>query len=200
MKNIIILFALFFAFNANGQEEEVLFGEARVHGGFGSPLVDLTNINGTFGAMAGGGGAVIVGDFFFGGFGQGGSFGDHVVNNRTYPIDMGYGGLWIGYVRPTWKSFHFYSSLRIAGGGITLNENREDNDEPVFEETVFVLQPEVGIEFNLARWFRIALTGNYRLVAGIQPYNLGDMRNEDFNSFGAGITLRFGRFYKEGAR
>jgi hypothetical protein len=178
------------------QEEEVVFSKAIVHGGFGGPIVELTGINHQTSVMVGGGGGVIVNDFFFGGFGQGGNFAEQTIDGQLYPINFGFGGLWLGYVTPTHKAIHFFCSMKVAGGGISITENRDNYENSLYDETVFVAQPEAGIEVNLWKWFRVALTGNYRIVSGIQSDDLAGLRNSDFNSGGMTLTLRFGKFYR----
>lgn len=177
-------------------QEEVIFDKVTVHGGFGGLIIEMTSMDDQSGVMVGGGGGIIINSFFLGGFGQGGSFAEHIVDGQEYPINFGYGGLWLGYVVPSQKAIHFFSSLKIAGGGISLTEDRSDNANALFNETVFVAQPEAGIEVNMFKWFRIALTGNYRVVSGIQPKKLAGLNNRDFNAGGMALTLRFGKFYR----
>ncbi|MBV6441121.1 MAG: hypothetical protein DYG98_26125 [Haliscomenobacteraceae bacterium CHB4] len=196
MRHLLFAFLILFFSPLRAQEEEVVFDKAVVHGGFGGPLIELSGMADQSGVMVGGGGGVIVNDFFFGGFGQGGSFAEHAIVGQLYPINFGYGGLWVGYVKPTHKALHFFSGVKIAGGSISIAESRDDFEDSLFDETVFVLQPEVGVEVNLWKWFRIALTGNLRVVSGIQPHNLAGLKNSDFNSGGMALTLRFGKFYR----
>jgi hypothetical protein len=197
MKHALIFFALLCSMQLFSQEEEVVFDKVTVHGGFGGPLVEMTWMNGQSGVMAGGGGGVILNSFFFGGFGQGGSFAEQVINNREYPINFGFGGLWVGYVVPSPKAIHFFSSVKIAGGGVSITEGRDDHGNTLYDDAVFVLQPEAGVEVNLFKWFRIALTGNYRIVSGIQSDNFSGLSNSDFNAGGMTLTLRFGKFLRD---
>lgn len=197
MKHILVLLVLLCSMPLFSQEEEVIFDKARVQGGFGGPTIEWTWMNGQSGVMAGGGGGVILNNFFFGGFGQGGSYAEQVINDRQYPINFGFGGLWLGYVVPSPKAIHFFSSLKIAGGGISITEGREDHGDTLFDEAVFVMQPEAGVEVNMFKWFRIALTANYRIVSGIQPEHLAGLSNSDFNAAGMTLTLRFGKFLRD---
>lgn len=200
MKQTLMFFTFLSAIPLFAQEEEVVFDKVTVHGGFGGPIVELTSMNDQTGAMAGGGGGVIVDKFFLGGFGQGSTYAEHIIDDRLYPINFGFGGGWFGFVTPTQKAIHFYSSLKIAGGEITLTDKRGEGATTLNRETVFVVQPEAGVELNLFKWFRIALAGNYRLVSGIQAENLAGLRNHDFNSGGMTLTLRFGKFYRNGGK
>jgi hypothetical protein len=200
MNKLLFPLALLLSMPLFGQQEEVVFDRVKVHGGFGGPFIEMTSMDDQSGVMVGGGGGVILNDFFLGGFGQGGSFAEYVADGGLlYPINFGFGGLWLGYTVPSHKAFHFFSSLKIAGGSISLTEDRDDNANTLFDETVFVAQPEVGAEVNLFKWLRIALTGNYRIVSGIQPKNLAGLNNRDFNAGGMALTFRFGKFYREGS-
>lgn len=198
MKYLLVLWLALLSIPLLAQkEDEVIFNRVSVQGGFGGPIFELTNMDNQTGGLFGGGGGIILNDFFFGGFGEAGSFADYSVDNQAFPINMAYGGLWVGFVKPTRKILHFYSSLKIAGGGITLSEDRDHLDKSLYDETIFVVQPEAGLEANLFTWCRLALTANYRLVNGIQSRNLAGLRNRDFNAPGAALTLRFGRFSRQ---
>ncbi|MCB0529577.1 MAG: hypothetical protein KDC65_13935 [Saprospiraceae bacterium] len=192
-----IVFGIIFMFSSSlYAQEEVLFDRVIVHGGFGGPIIELSDLHNQSGVWAGGGGGVIVNDLFFGFFGQGSDFAEHIIDGKEYPLEFAYGGLWLGFVRPTHKVVHFTGGLKIGGGGISIKDNREDQADPLYKETVFVAQPEVGVELNLFKWFRIALTGGYRFVSGVQQQNLAGLNNRDFNSGTLALTLRFGKFYK----
>ncbi len=197
MKNTIFYFLQLIPCLLLAQNEQILFDHVHVHGGFGGPVAELTSVNSQAGMFGGGGGAVILNDFFIGGFGQGGDFADYAGSDgRRYSVDFNFGGVWLGFVKPTVKTVHFYSSLKIGGGGIDLNPDRDEAGFSQFSESVFVIQPEVGVEVNLFRWFRIALTGSYRAVGGIQSKNLDGMTNNDFNAPSMALTFRFGKFYR----
>lgn len=197
MKNTILFLLQWAPILLFAQNEQILFDRVRIHGGFGAPIAELTSVNNQAGMFGGGGGAIIVNDFFIGGFGQGGNFADHVGSDgRNYNIDFNYGGLWLGYVKPTVKVVHFYSSLKVAGGKVNVTLNADETGLSQFSESMYVIQPELGVEFNLFRWFRIALTGSYRAVGGIQSDKLDGMTNNEFNAPSMALTFRFGKFYR----
>lgn len=196
MKYALLFWFFLLSFALFAQDEEVLFNKVIVQGGFGGPIFELTNIDNQTGMMFGGGGGVILNDFFIGGFGQGGSFAEHTVDSRLYPLNMGYGGLWLGYVRPTWKAVHLFADLKVAGGSISLSQSRDDEASEVFDDNIFVVQPGAGAEVNVFGWFRVALTAHYRLVSGISNGHTFGLGNADFNAPAMALTLRFGGFYR----
>jgi hypothetical protein len=66
----------------------------------------------------------------------------------------------------------------------------------------FVATPELGFELNITRFFRIAATAGYRIVAGISEVNFTDaqgnliekINNSDFSSPMGALTFKFGWF------
>ena len=191
MKNLILLIALCLSSLALfGQKQETLFGKSRVVGAFGGPLVEYNFGQDDVQISVGGGGAVIVGDFFFGGYGMGSTNHSWINDTDPYKIDLGHGGFWIGGTYPSHKLIHFYSSLKIGWGAVNIQFF--DNDVHV-GDNVFVLEPDAGFELNIFRWFRIAFTGHYRWVDGIDP-GLSGIDSNYYNGFGANITFRLGGF------
>ena len=102
---------------------------------------------------------------------------------------MGHGGLWLGFTVPSRKVVHFYGSSRLGWGALDINFANSRFDDL---DNVFVITPEVGIEVNLTRWFRLAGTFGYRIVEGADE-SLG-YSDDDFSGTFTGITLRFGGF------
>lgn len=178
------------------EDTQTLFGDARVVGGFGGPIFEYGNLNGQFGTNVGGGGGIVFRQFFLGGFGMGGTdFATVEYNADEYEIDMGYGGFWLGYTPLTHKVIHPFVSARIGWGDVELVDPR--SDEAAFEDKVFCLVPEIGLELNVFRWFRISATGGYRFVAGAN--NLPAIGSNDLRSFCGFLTLRFGGFGRGGS-
>jgi hypothetical protein len=191
MKNLMLFFALCLSsLTLFGQQQETLFGKSRVVGAFGGPIVEYNFGNDNTQVSVGGGGAVIVGDFFLGGYGMG-STGQQWVNNvEPFEIDLGHGGFWIGGTYPSHKIVHFYSSVKIGWGAIGI---KFYDDNTTFVDNVFVLTPEAGLELNVFRWFKIAASANYRWVDGIDP-SLSGIDRTFYDGFGANLTFRLGGF------
>lgn len=169
-------------------QQETLFDDFDIRGGFGGPLVEIGSINGEVGADVGGGGALLINNFFLGGYGMGTSYPDYRVNNRDYNIQFKHGGFWLGYAFKEYKIVHFYSSVKIGWGKARLRRDGETD----YSDSHFALTPELGLEINLFDWCKMGLTGGYRLVNGIN--SLPGLKNEDFNSPVGIITFRFGGF------
>lgn len=173
-------------------QQETLFDNLDVIGGFGSPIVEIGSINGEVGADVGGGGALVLDRLFIGGYGMGTDYPEYTIddgeNAGQYNIRFKHGGLWFGYVTEQSRLVHFYSSLKIGWGKSQL---RVDKDA-LFSDRNFVMTPEAGIEINLTDFFKLGLTGGYRWVNGITK--LPGLDNESFSSPVGILTFRFGGF------
>ena len=191
MKNRILFFAFFLSSIALfGQKQETLFGKSRVVGGFGGPFVEYNFANDDTQVSVGGGGAVIIGDFFLGGYGMGSTDQAWINDIDPFKLDLGHGGFWIGATYPSHKLIHFFSSAKIGWGAVNITFY---DDNVQVEDRIFVLEPEAGLEVNVFKWFRIGFTGSYRWVDGINP-DISGVGRDYYNGFGANLTFRFGGF------
>lgn len=191
MKKVFTLLACFAALQLSAQHE-TLFGDLDVIGAFGGPIVEISQIGEDVGADVGGGGALILNNLFLGGYGMGTDYPDYEIvggeNAGQYNIKFGHGGLWFGYVAKQSKLIHLYSSFKLGWGKARLRQDKET----IFSDRVFVMTPELGIEINLTGFFKLSLTGGYRLVNGISQ--LPGLNNDSFNSPVGILTFRFGGF------
>ncbi|NUO01313.1 MAG: hypothetical protein HUU01_11925 [Saprospiraceae bacterium] len=169
-------------------QQETLFDDLDIVGAFGGPIVEIGNIVGETTGMVGGGGAIILNSAFIGGYGLGTSSPDYAVDGNNYNIRFRHGGFWLGYTYKSNKVIHLYTSARIGWGKIRLR----DDDDTVFSDRVFALTPEVGVELNLTRWFRLGLTGGYRWVNGVNRIPGAD--SGDFSTPVGVLTFSFGGF------
>ena len=157
-------------------------------GAFGSPLIEIGSINGEVGSDLGGGGALVIGGFFLGGYGLGTSYPEATINGTRYDIRLKHGGLWMGYAPGHYSLIHPYSSLRLGWGKSQLLRGGEAD----FSERNFVLTPELGFEVNVFQFLKIAFSGGYRWVNGVD--DLPGLDSNDFSSAMGTITFRIGGF------
>ena len=193
MKKQILFFVLVFLTSSLfAQKHETLFNKARVVGAFGGPIVEFGFGDGNeFGTSAGGGGGLIVDNFFIGGYGLGGTdFSDEIFeNDDIFRLDLGHGGFWLGFTTPHYKMVHVFSSVKLGWGALGIEFDNEDFD---YEDGVFVVTPELGLELNIFKFFRIAATAGYRYVDGIRDN--GNVATDAFNGMVGTLTFRFGGF------
>ncbi|MFM2266867.1 MAG: hypothetical protein RL757_308 [Bacteroidota bacterium] len=80
------------------------------------------------------------------------------------------------------KSVHPVASFAIGGGTLS---------KPGQSASVVVWQPSVGVEFNVARWFHLNLSGGYRGVE-FRNSNQSDAFSKQASGAYAELGLRFG--------
>lgn len=191
MKKLLIALLVLASWQLSAQEE-TLFDDIEVLGAFGGPLIEIGSINGEVGADVGGGGALVLNNFFLGGYGMGTEYPEYSIaegpDAGDYNIKFKHGGLWLGFTQQQFKLLHLYSSVKIGWGRAQLREEKDTR----YSDRIFALVPELGIELNVATFFKIGFTGGYRWVNGIN--DLPGLNNPDFSSPVGIITFRFGGF------
>ncbi len=192
MKNVIFLFiAVIWAATAHAQTE-TLFGNTKVLGAFGAPIYEV-GINNKLGTSFGGGGALIVNNFFIGAYGLGSTDFSGLINGRRdiNRLDIAHGGFWLGFTYPSRKLIHLYASTRLGWGGVNIDfKDPQLNFQDV--DQIFVATPEIGIELNIARWLRVVGTAGYRFVNGTRIN--ANYNDKTFSGTIAGVTVRIGGF------
>ena len=182
-------------------QQETLFSRAHVVGGFGGPIMEW-GLNNNLSSSVGGGGGIVIDQFFFGGYGLGSVDLEQLIEEGTVDnIQLGHGGFWLGYSLGSFNVLHAYASGKIGWGAIDLDV-RTPNVRYSDLDKVFVTTPEVGLELNLTRWFRVAGAVGYRWVHGIEENNPA-IGVEELDGAVISLTLRFGWFgrkYKRGDR
>lgn len=196
MKKLILSLLVCASFQLSAQSDETIFSDIHRIGAFGAPIFDFGDFDADVTTATGGGGALILNDFFIGGYGIGNNDFSKVVNDTIETIDFGHGGFWLGLTPRQSKTFHPYFSLRIGWGDVDskIKNVADPGNSTSFNniDKIFVLTPEAGVEINVFSFFRIAVAANYRWVNGLT--NLQNFEDKDFNNFGATLTLKFGGF------
>ena len=193
----LILLTLPFLSNAQDEDdyEHLLKDRKLSFSIFGSPIFEFSKVNGSFGFSSGAGGAIILNQtLFVGGYGLKLApviEKDLVLNGQSYQdleINFTHGGFWVGYIHDFRKLVHFGGSAKFGWGNISM----EDPSLPGgYEDHVLVITPQVEVEVNISKWFKINAGAGYRIVTSTNE-NVFD-RN-DFNSPQASIGFMFGWF------
>jgi hypothetical protein len=200
---ILVLWLAVIALPLSAQDEETLLTGEITHGGFGGPVVKFTRLDGEFGLLLGGrGGWIINHSFSIGGGGYGlvtSIPGPAGTGEMTEPLlTVGYGGFEMEYVRHSGRLIHSSLSLLIGGGGAGYHEKAEEdwdfqNDvkgNPTWD-SFFIAEPGIGLELNVASFFRINAGASYRFVSGVDKNGL---TNGDIGGPSAVLTFKFGKF------
>ncbi len=187
MKNLIVIFLLAATFSVQAQQETV-FGKFRNWGAFGSLNYEYGLKKTQFTSTAGGGFGLVIGTVFIGGYGNSSGNLDDVIQDEPF-LDLAHGGLWLGFTPLSKKLFHPIASLRLGTGAVDVD--LADNKH-FKKDFVSVITPELGVELNITKIFRLAVTGNYRFVRGIEAAN--PRTNKDYEGLNIAVGLRIGWF------
>lgn len=181
------------------QEKEyktiVDFNDARISG-MGSLMMQFTAVDGDFAHMLGGGGAILLGDFFFGAYGLG-LTNSIYVNRSEYPdlyssgdrLSVGHGGFWLGYSLFGDRAIHVTFSSLIGWG--TVGVRNEYYPEALYPDGIFVVSPTVEVEMNMTKFFRMGVGASYNIFSFV---DLPGYSNSDFSAPGGFLSFKFGWF------
>lgn len=205
-KLFVIIFVTLFTLSLHAQEETLLEGEV-VHGGFGGPVVKFSNIKKDFALLVGGYGGWFVNHTFLigaGGYGLATKINASESAQAKYgqgeqlKLMFGYGGAVLEYVNRSNKLVHYSINTLIGAGGVVYTErdhygyDEDDDDDHIGpSDAVFVLEPGLNAELNVASFFRINAGASYRMVTGV---NLEGLKNSDLSGPSVNLTLKFGLF------
>lgn len=183
---------------SRAQEREyktlVDFEEARISGQ-GGPFMQFTALDGEFAHMMGGGGAILLGDFWFGGYGLGltnrvgvdqAKFQDYTIDDR---FNVSHGGFWMGYSLFGDYPVHVALSTLVGWGQISVSRDSYYN---IYQDGVFVVCPTVEVELNLTQFFRMGVGASYNLFTFVD--NIPGYRASDFSAPGGFLSFKFGWF------
>jgi hypothetical protein len=181
---------LVFGLTTLSAQHETLFNNARVIGAFGGPITEY-GLSNDLNSSVGGGGAIVINNIFIGGYGLAAADFDKLYEDGEVDVlDIGHGGFWFGGTFQPHRLLHMYGSARIGWGAINID--LKDGTPYRDLDKIFVATPELGVELNVTRWFRLAGTVGYRHVAGVNEDR--GLKGDDFSGAIAGVTLRFGWF------
>jgi hypothetical protein len=195
-KSIFILFILATANSTFAQEKEyqTIFDNQDLRiSGLGGPFMQFTSVAGEFAFMIGGGGAVLLDNFFIGGYGLGlaNTIPDYVNDNTSDRLTLGHGGFWLGYALFGEKPIHVTVSSMIGWGEFGVMQYNEDY--PFVRDNIFIIAPTVEVELNLTRYFRIGAGATYNIYT-MMDENLHGYTNSDISSAGGFLSFKLGWF------
>jgi hypothetical protein len=124
------------------------------------------------------------------------------VDGLPSTLEMGYGGLRLGYLVAPQSLVHFGFGLIVGGGGlvavsrdpvttVAANGERSSERQRAHGEAFFAFEPELEGEVNVSQFMRVALSGSYRVINGVRAPGL-DIAS--LSGPAVGLALRFGAF------
>jgi len=232
MKICALIIALFGAIIIQAQEEEemkLLFHKKDKpetekqkidNGGYGSVSAGWTQIDGKDAMVIGARAAWIANHHFSLGLAGRGFFNnfnndtyydpDYDPNyDPTYSLSGGYGGLLLEPIIAPMSPVHVSFPILIGAGGVAttpVNWHYIDYSNYYYysNDAYFVIEPGVDLEFNITKFFRIALGGSYRYTSDIylQHKYLNDLdetvyknvSKDALRGFNVDLSLKFGWF------
>lgn len=179
MKNsILLLFLLATTLSLHAQREQTLFnGGFDLTGIWGGSTNQSISVNDDFNLAHGGFFAFEINENFL--IGWAGYSDDVGRDGRS--IDIKGHDLLIGYTFNSDRLIHPLFYLQTGSSKLEVSDTGSDN--------VFVMQPTVGAEMNIARFFRLGLDAGYRFVNDVE---LADFTNKDFSGPMVNLRLKFG--------
>lgn len=176
----LLAFILLFAAGLNAQSEETLFnknGGIRLTGIWGGSTNGIADFKEDFNFTNGGFFVFELNENFLIGWAGYGS--DITSDGRN--IDIGGNDLLLGYTINSNNIIHPAFYLQTGSSKLEV-----DN---VGSDRVFVVQPSIGAEVNIARFFRLGLDAGYRFFNDTE---LPGFNDKDFSGPIIGLRLKFG--------
>lgn len=184
-----VLIGISFSYGQETEEMRYLLGNenGKVNvSGFGSYIIGFSSLDGSAAVYNGGGGAVLLNQtMYFGAYGLGLSTrhnnesltmvdrdGETVTYNDLN-TNFGHGGFWVGYLHKSYKPVHFGASTKLGWGALSMSNDTFTNNYgdynyyQVASDNVFVIIPQLEVEMNLLRWFKINASAGYQFVTGV---------------------------------
>lgn len=186
----------------NPGDIQTLFDPHSGSGGYGAFSIGYTKINNRDAMIMGGRGAWVIGHGFGLGMGGYGFVNDptyNSVNQLNYSLAGGYGGLIMEPILFGWFPVHLSFPILVGAGGVANTSYSSDWNDPYeywdgyLENATafFVAEAGAELEFNLVRFFRLALYGSYRYTSDIIMENTP---TDALRGWNVGMTFKFGSF------
>jgi len=186
-------------------EIKTIFGRTRTNGGYGAFSITYSEIDRKNAIQFGGRGAWIIDHSLAIGFGGTGFLNDYqydAILDENVNLAGGYGGLYIEPILAPRFPFHISFPIFLGVGAIaytsdSYNDNHWDN---YIEDTdvYLIAEPGVELEFNILKYFRIALGAYYRYTSDVhlEYINTGQpfVDKDVLHGLSMGITFKFGKF------
>jgi len=106
-------------------------------------------------------------------------------------LRMYYGGWTIEYFAWPDKVVHVTFPILIGAGKVEYKGSYRDSKTGKDSDTYFIMEPEINVEFNITRFWRMGLAASYRYVSGCE---LGDVTDNDLSGVAGNLTFRLGKF------
>ena len=190
--------------NYYNDEIQTIFSGRKSNGGYGAISLGYSKIDNSD-AFVGGvrGGFIFDHKFAIGlaGYGFINNLDDHHYHDPIkddYYLAGGYGGLLLEPIIAGKSPVHVSFPIILGIGGVSQIDGYWDWDwdedghyHEIGSDLIFVFEPGIDLEFNLARHFRLAASATYRFTSDIELYATDA---DALRGFQFGLTFKFGKF------
>jgi hypothetical protein len=187
---VVMLLATTLPGAASAQRSESAFGSRMSDfGGFVELDTRFGELMGDFAGFAGARAALRLKQRVYLGVGGAGLATDNAripgaTPGTSHRLNMGYGGILVGYAVPTREFLDLTADVLIGGGGVSL-DGLSRSDE------FFAFEPSVGVELRIAPVLRFGLGASYRFVGDVELQGVND---SDLRGFTGTASIRLGWF------
>ncbi len=190
MKRYLVLFLVLMTAGHAFADNTVISDEFTSIGFWGGPKIGLTMIDGQFGMLVGSEWLVTVNrNLALGGTGW-----NLVTNVDTRDaiedyshLKLYYGGFVIRYIAGTENATHMTAGLMLGGGSFSFRNEIFGSDDQDYKrsDALYIVEPNVSLELNITRFFRVNLLGSYRLALDVdfEPYEMKDISGPTMGMF-----------------
>ena len=209
MKNtFLIVINLLLLFGSVSAQEQTLLGDGEITSGWlAGASARYTKVNEQAGVILGARGGWVINHSFVVGGGMYGLVGNatmdiidgDIIYKDAGSLRFAYGGLELEYILAPMSVVHITFYALLGAGGLGEGNYEPNNDENDYyhgghnfmRAAVFVAEPAINLEINVAKFFRIDLGAAYRFVSG-NGYQT--VTGEKLSAPSASLTLKFGDF------
>ena len=204
----------------SGKEKDKKEKTKMANGGYGAFSIGYTQIDGKDAMLLGGRAAWVANHRFALGL-MGRGFFNNFNSNRyydpsynpnydpDYALAGGYGGIFVEPILAWNKPVHVSFPILIGAGGVAATPTNWQyvdnyNNYHYSTDAYFVLEPGVDVEFNITKFFKIALGGSYRYTSDIYVEHKYLNDNDEtvyvrvdkgaLRNFNVDISFKFGWF------
>ena len=178
---------------------ETVTPPASGNGGFGGPVLKVTEIDDKFGLLIGGRGGWVFNHVFVVGGGLYSLLRDVEIEDSGFERDLefAYGGLELELIIVPRQRLHLSIQTLLGFGGLTDRTQRFDRfgqfdsrfNGP--DDSFLISEQGLNLVWNMKTYMRIGLGGSYRFIRGVE---LAGLSNSDLRGPSAVLSVKFGRF------
>ena len=197
-QSITIVFLFLFFIRLSGQEpiaqKRLFLNESLRISAFGSITAGLTPFNHEYAEFMGGDCALVLNNFYFGGYGcRNMGFQDVYPENNFYTgkkLGLSHGGIHAGVNFRSKKMIQYATFAQIGWGSLSLRDNIEK--KILMRDRITVFTPTLQVKLNLMSFIQLCAGVSYQFLMSVNEYP--GLENKDFQGLLGSVSVRFGWF------